>query len=64
MTLIRCDSDCIYQKDGYCANDTQNENTDGLNFSLNNGCIYYRKNIQNKTICLEKQKGQPLQKYF
>lgn len=47
MTLIKCDSDCIYQKDGYCTNDEQALEEKGLNLTLVGDCIYYTKNIEN-----------------
>lgn len=50
MTLIKCDSDCIYQKDGYCTNEDETFVGETLNLALDNGCIYYVKNDE-KTNC-------------
>lgn len=50
MTLIKCDSDCIYQKEGYCTNEDETFVGETLNLALDNGCIYYVKNDE-KTNC-------------
>lgn len=47
MTLIKCDSDCIYQKDGYCTNEEEAFGRNGLNLTLVGGCIYYTENAEN-----------------
>lgn len=43
MSLITCDNDCIYQKDGYCMLETPSVVN---NKSLNKNCVHYIK-IQN-----------------
>lgn len=39
MSLITCNDDCIYQKDGYCMLETPSVS----NNHLNTECIYYTK---------------------
>ena len=51
MTLIRCDSDCFYQKDGYCTNDSEAYENSTMNLDFDEGCIYYKKSNENETIC-------------
>jgi len=51
MTLIRCDSNCLYQKDGYCTNDIEVYEEGVIqNISLAEGCIYYRKDKKEELI--------------
>lgn len=38
MTLIPCDCDCIYQKDGYCNLEKASVVT---NVNAEKGCVYY-----------------------
>lgn len=44
MTLIRCTSNCIYQKEGYCTNQEQKIPGGTINLKLSDGCLYYCEN--------------------
>ena len=47
MSLIFCDNDCIYQKDGYCILETPTVVSENKNLCEN--CIHYKRNSSKKT---------------
>ncbi len=51
MSLIVCDDDCVYQKDGFCVLETPSV----INNHSNKTCVYYIKLTENKSTQINKQ---------
>lgn len=57
MTLITCDCNCLYQKDGYCYLETP---TSANNMLAEKGCVHYVCSSSQKNTASEQTKPQTL----
>lgn len=48
MGLIRCKEDCLYQKEGYCGLDKNNEGTLEMRERHNDSCIFFKSRPDTK----------------
>lgn len=60
MSLIACDDDCVYQKDGYCILETPTV----ISNNLNKSCVHYIKLSQNHNIKKGTTDNKKLSKLF